>query len=49
MRLQNELLSDIKSITSTQNLFIENSLEKILEISLNLYTSEKMFQKTQEL
>lgn len=49
MRLQNELLSDIKSITSTQNLFIENSLEKILEISLNLYTSEKIFQKTKEL
>lgn len=49
MRLQNELLSDIKSITTTQNLFIENSLEKILEISLNLYTSEKIFQKTKEL
>ena len=49
MRLQNELLSDIKNITSTQNLFIENSLEKILEISLNLYTSEKIFQKTKEL
>ena len=49
MRLQNELLSDMKSITSTQNLFIENTLEKILEISLNLYTSEKIFQKTKEL